>query len=970
MKISTINSLFLLPFIILTTKPTIAATTNDPYAHNVKAILYFDNTILAKLAATVPTKDQSTIEEARLTIQQGEELSTATLHTILKYLPDLHGKKFNNPTSLIIYLKEKLNIAPTIINTKNTTLSHKIIPQNQHYKNTFKKEYILPLIIEYDDETLQQGLNILIKEKKKAHLAWVYVPLKELLEKNYPAIPTQLLETFMHHVHLFLIEKEAFKSEQVKLVKKGIDPSNKEEIQTIKTKIKKHYKIILKLFKKIGIPKKYKYLLTHKNHLKYDNHTHTVKIAVRSTTKESIEVYDDTLTIKKMIYEEDQEYYLDLDEEDKIAIEIDKKLIIKDVEKKKNTQYVLIKYLQVIEQEHGQPIYHVYYRLKHKEKNRMEYYHYNADGIARINKDAFYANRNNDNIQLVQYKKNKVLDFVYAYPLIETQQSKSIKHTLLGGMIVIGLWGLVQKIHHLEIDKKRDDIKDFFRSYTKKDVIGTNGLPNFSGVACYQNAALQLLFNAMGSSLFDNTKNRELKKAGLKLFQEWTKGKLGQKGVTISTRKEFTEKLPKEQWYKPNQQFDTTEFFQLLVSQLNLDSKNSMRLETNYVFLNFIDEIVKLDNDKINNIANKFKNIESFNKLSIKNDHSIYMYTSLPENNNEFTMKNIMEKYKEKGRLIRRYNVKSIFTELLGIDENEVKENYNKMKYLGFTYELEKKIKQYYEAKKNNTDDTSEFFNIDWGNFDIKETSTNIQQNKGNLQQVLSGNNSNLYAILTNMVALYAKKEKYESEFKDKDKDKIVNDVLVFLNKNNFNIKNKHELKTYFTREEKYFCYFIDPKTSVEDLRMGIELEKSDTLKITENTDKFFIALKRFKVNPQLVAEKIESKVQAFDTIDIYVENGKKQRYKCKGFAVHSGYLYGGHYVAYFNVSGQWKCFNDSSVTNVSEERIKEIGEDAYMYYYEKIPPKQTHDDISLITGNKNLKKPKKNKGRAKSFSL
>ena len=61
--------------------------------------------------------------------------------------------------------------------------------------------------------------------------------------------------------------------------------------------------------------------------------------------------------------------------------------------------------------------------------------------------------------------------------------------------------------------------------------------------------------------------------------------------------------------------------------------------------------------------------------------------------------------------------------------------------------------------------------------------------------------------------------------------------------------------------------------------------------------------------------------------------------YKLKGVVYHSGSLHGGHYV-YAGLdnlqNGKWRLFNDSSVSELSNNALANIVNNGYIYYFTK----------------------------------
>ena len=104
---------------------------------------------------------------------------------------------------------------------------------------------------------------------------------------------------------------------------------------------------------------------------------------------------------------------------------------------------------------------------------------------------------------------------------------------------------------------------------------------------------------------------------------------------------------------------------------------------------------------------------------------------------------------------------------------------------------------------------------------------------------------------------------------------------------------------------------------------------------IIRSTPKYlFLALKRFeyeyiKERNQIKTTKINSDIFMPDTILINNVN-----YKMKGSIFHMGGLNGGHYVYYHKINNQWKLFNDSTVSDHSND--PDIINKGYVYLYER----------------------------------
>ena len=94
------------------------------------------------------------------------------------------------------------------------------------------------------------------------------------------------------------------------------------------------------------------------------------------------------------------------------------------------------------------------------------------------------------------------------------------------------------------------------------------------------------------------------------------------------------------------------------------------------------------------------------------------------------------------------------------------------------------------------------------------------------------------------------------------------------------------------------------------------------------------IQLKRFSYYPRRT--KLSTHVKFNETWKLFDSANKLTHiYSLYGIVSHSGSIYGGHYIAYCNYNGTWRCFNDTMTKRVSWERVKD--QEAYILFYEKV---------------------------------
>ena len=114
-------------------------------------------------------------------------------------------------------------------------------------------------------------------------------------------------------------------------------------------------------------------------------------------------------------------------------------------------------------------------------------------------------------------------------------------------------------------------------------------------------------------------------------------------------------------------------------------------------------------------------------------------------------------------------------------------------------------------------------------------------------------------------------------------------------------------------------------------------------MKLTESTKQLSIVklprflviqLKRFSYYPRRT--KLSTPVKFDDTWKLVDSANKLTHiYSLYGIVSHSGSIYGGHYIAYCNYNGTWRCFNDTMTRCVSWEHVKD--QEAYILFYEKV---------------------------------
>ena len=137
--------------------------------------------------------------------------------------------------------------------------------------------------------------------------------------------------------------------------------------------------------------------------------------------------------------------------------------------------------------------------------------------------------------------------------------------------------------------------------------------------------------------------------------------------------------------------------------------------------------------------------------------------------------------------------------------------------------------------------------------------------------------------------------------------------------------------------------YFVTPEVlqgdnSYKCHRCKGSVSASKTFSIHRPPNVLTVQLKRFSA---FMGNKISKDVTYPSKLNVgpYMSNAQKDRqqwYELYAVLVHSGYsCQSGHYYAYAKVAnGQWYCFNDSSVYQVSSNQV--LNQQAYLLFYHK----------------------------------
>ena len=194
------------------------------------------------------------------------------------------------------------------------------------------------------------------------------------------------------------------------------------------------------------------------------------------------------------------------------------------------------------------------------------------------------------------------------------------------------------------------------------------------------------------------------------------------------------------------------------------------------------------------------------------------------------------------------------------------------------------------------------------------------------------------------------------------DKELFLNNILFCctsyeqcINCNNNSLKKLEEIYTLTLLipdndndkniNKMFYDYFQDGET-ISNCICGNNKKKIIKKKPVRYPMYFYIHVLRFKkeFNTQInINEKNNSKIECplIWNRDEFSNNGfDKFQYILSGFILHTGGSRGGHYIYYGKneQTGKWYEYNDSSknIQEKSEDRIKNIVQDAYILYYKK----------------------------------
>lgn len=155
-------------------------------------------------------------------------------------------------------------------------------------------------------------------------------------------------------------------------------------------------------------------------------------------------------------------------------------------------------------------------------------------------------------------------------------------------------------------------------------------------------------------------------------------------------------------------------------------------------------------------------------------------------------------------------------------------------------------------------------------------------------------------------------------------------------------IETLHDALTEFTKTET-----LSGENKVHCTKCNMKKNASKGLRLATAPSILVCHLKRFAFDKNGGLVRLSKKVRFPEELDMknYMSNLNRARpppYELVAVLVHQGRsCEWGHYVAYVKKHGQWYCCNDSSVTPVSFEKVRQ--QQAYILMYEVAKMRETH---------------------------
>ena len=178
-----------------------------------------------------------------------------------------------------------------------------------------------------------------------------------------------------------------------------------------------------------------------------------------------------------------------------------------------------------------------------------------------------------------------------------------------------------------------------------------------------------------------------------------------------------------------------------------------------------------------------------------------------------------------------------------------------------------------------------------------------------------------------------------QSILNEEQKNRIINEVrkifsIKFLQTVFY--KNKNETSKTIVYENILTLPISDDINTLEDAYEAYKTQDEEdftiTYKITELPKYLFIGLKRFKTTYTNIT-KITKEIDINLETNIFGKN-----YKLKGFIMHDGSVFGGHYYTYasrkIGNEIKWFCYNDLLISEISLEQIIKESKRAYLFLY------------------------------------
>ena len=149
----------------------------------------------------------------------------------------------------------------------------------------------------------------------------------------------------------------------------------------------------------------------------------------------------------------------------------------------------------------------------------------------------------------------------------------------------------------------------------------------------------------------------------------------------------------------------------------------------------------------------------------------------------------------------------------------------------------------------------------------------------------------------------------------------------LYLSIDNDNNDNNNKPMSFDDLINKYLYESLDSDNQWKCDKCNDMVEANIKRTINKFPKYLIVTLKRYANNNKKLGCEIDMPM-------IFSHPITNKQFHMRGFIYHSGSTGGGHYVYYGNKKDKWYLYNDSSVSNISNEQINNIKKTGYIYLY------------------------------------